>query len=349
MIDRGFWDNLDKPIIGLAPMDGVTDAAFRNMVCKYSKPAVVITEFTNVEGLARGSVEMLKAFIYNETQRPIVAQIYGTEVDSFYKATVMLCAMGFDGVDINMGCPAKKVERKGAGAGLIQTPALAKEIVEACKKAATDWANGINMEKAGVHPDIIAAVDLMKKNGLFGTCIDPVRRNLPISVKTRTGYNKIVTEDWINHLIDCGISNISLHGRTLKQGYGGEADWEQIGKAAILCRKAGIGILGNGDVRSMEQALKYCEQYCVDGILIGRAVMGAPWFFGGEEPDISGRLRILLQHARYFTEMDYASFHNIKKHLAWYCKGFEGAGEVRMRLMQTDSLEEVEAIVGHHL
>lgn len=337
MSDTGFWGKLERPIIGLAPMDGITDGAFRYMMCKYSKPDVVFTEFTNVEGLARGAVTMLEAFVYGESERPIVAQIFGTEVDSFYKATVMLCAMGFDGVDVNMGCPAKAVERKGAGAGLISNFALAEEIIAVCKKGSNDWSNGISLEKAGVHPNIISAI---------GDDIKMDRRSIPISVKTRTGFDKAITKDWISHLIGCGVANISLHGRTLKQGYGGEANWEEIGNAAELCRNAGVGILGNGDVRSMEQAYEYVEKYGVDGVLIGRATMGAPWFFGGEEPDVEGRLQILLEHAGRFVEMDYAPFYNIKKHLAWYCKGFEGASAIRMKLMQTDCLEDVEGIVG---
>lgn len=347
----GFWKNLDNPIIGLSPMDGVTDPAFRYMLCKYSKPSVVMTEFTNVEGLARGAVDMLRAFIYDETERPVIAQIYGVEVDSFYKATVMLCAMGFDGVDVNMGCPANKVARKGSGAGLIQTPELAKEIVSACKKGAFDWSEGITLEEAGVHEDIIAAI--RSGSGWFGCESwkngENERRVVPISVKTRIGYSKPITEEWITHLIEAEVANISLHGRTLKQGYSGEANWEEIAKAALMCRSAGVGILGNGDVRSMEQAGEYCERYGVDGVLIGRAVMGAPWFFGGVEPDVKGRLKILLEHARVFCEMDYVAFHNIKKHLAWYCKGFEGAREVRMRLMQTTNLGEVEGIVEPYL
>ena len=134
MIVKGFWGEMEKPVIGLAPMDGVTDAPFRYMVAKYGKPSLQMTEFTNVEGLARGAVKMLQAFIYDEIERPIVAQIYGTEPDSYYKAAVMLARMGFDGIDINMGCPATKVAKSGSGAGLIRTPELAKELVRMTKK-----------------------------------------------------------------------------------------------------------------------------------------------------------------------------------------------------------------------
>src|SRR3989338_6331485 len=155
---RGFWDNLAKPIIGLSPMDGVTDAAYRFMVAKSSKPAVIMTEFTNVEGLSRGAISMLEAFIFSDVERPVVAQIYGVEVESFYKVALMVCELGFDGIDINMGCPANKVARRGSGAGLIKTPELAKTIIRIVQKAAQDWANGITMEEADIRPKAIKSV-----------------------------------------------------------------------------------------------------------------------------------------------------------------------------------------------
>jgi len=319
-------------------MDGVTDAAFRYMVSKYSHPSVVMTEFTNVEGLARGAVQMLVAFLYNEIERPVVAQIYGVEVDSYYKSSVMLCAMGFDGIDINMGCPANKVAKRGSGAGLIRTPALAKQIIRSCKKAVSDWNNGVSMEDAGVHEEIIKAVREMGPEG--------ERRMIPVSVKTRIGFDEVVAEEWTKHLLEELPANITMHGRTLKQMYLGRADWEVIGKAARVCDGSGVSFLGNGDVESMEDAALKAKTYGLDGVLVGRAALGRPWFFGGEEPDSEeGIMRILLEHCRYFVELDHLYFYNIKKHLAWYCKGFEGAKEMRMKLMRAGSLEDVEEIL----
>ena len=200
-MDSGFWNNLKKPIIGLAPMDGVTDASFRYMVCKHSKPSVVMTEFTNVEGLARGATVMLRAFVYSEIERPVVAQIYGVEVDSYYKSAVMLCAMGFDGIDINMGCPANKVAKRGSGAGLIQTPELAKEIIRSCKKAVKDWGEGISLMEAGVHPDILEVVNVVGE-----------RKVIPVSVKTRVGYDQDIVQEWVKHLMEEQPATISMHG-----------------------------------------------------------------------------------------------------------------------------------------
>lgn len=374
MLFRGFWENLEKPIIGLAPMDGVTDAAFRYMVCKYSKgqghsagtepgsgsvdgdigkrpvyPSVIITEFTNVEGLARGATSMLKAFIYNEIERPIVAQIYGVEPESYYKCAVMLCAMGFDGIDINMGCPANKVAKHGSGAGLIKTPELAKKLVLITKKAVKDYAEGISLEKAGVHPDMVIEVEkfLAQRRTELGEKFEKVfeRRLIPVSVKTRIGYESVVAEEWVKHLIEVGPANISMHGRTLKQMYTGKADWETLAKVAKIAQAAGISFLGNGDVKSMQDAREKIEQYGVDGVLAGRALFGNPWFFTEREPVTRERLSAAIEHARYFENLGHLSFHNIKKHLAWYCKEFEGARELRMKLMLCCNFKDMEKIM----
>lgn len=338
MQEVNFWNNLERPIIGLSPMDGVTDGAFRYMIAKYSRPGVMMTEFTNVEGLARGASEMLKAFIYDEIERPIVAQIYGVEVDSFYKCTVMLLAMGFDGVDINMGCPANKVASRGSGAGLIQTPELAKEIIRACKRGAVDWANGISLEEAGVHENLRAVVRVVGERVLR-----------PISVKTRIGFDEDTAEEWMKHLLEEKPANITLHGRTLKQMYLGEANWAAIGRAANVVRGSGVSFLGNGDVHSMADARAKCEQYGLDGVLVGRAVMGKPWFFDGEEPvTLEERMAVLLEHCRYFVSLGHLPFHVIKKHLAWYCHGFVGAKEMRMAMMRAGGLDDVEEIIKNH-
>ena len=347
---RGFWVDLKYPAIALAPMDGVTDAAFRYVVSKHSDPAFTMTEFTNVEGLARGATKMLTAFLYCEQERPVVAQIYGVEVESYYKAVVMLCAMGFDGVDINMGCPANKVAKRGSGAGLIRTPDLAKELIRTCKKASKDWANGITMEEAGVHPDIIDELrtknlELRTKNLELRS--GEKRSEIPISVKTRIGFDKNVAVEWTKTLMEEMPANITMHGRTLKQMYEGSADWDTIAEAGKVCKGSGVSFLGNGDVQSQDQAKEYCEKYGVNGVLIGRAAMGNPWIFkdGDFVPSVMERLDVLLEHCNYFEKLGHMWFQNIKKHLAWYCKEFPGARELRMKLMQSLNFDEVRAII----
>lgn len=342
---RGFWDKLKAPIVGLSPMDGVTDAPFREIVSKYSQPDLVMTEFTNVEGLARGSTKMIYAFFYSEIERPVVAQVYGVEVESFYKTCVMLCRMGFDGIDINMGCPANKVAKRGSGAGLIKTPELAKKIVRRCKDACRDWKNGISMEKAGVHPRMIKEV--LKLHPEI-----PERREIPVSVKTRTGFDKPIAEEWVKHLLETEPANISMHGRTLRQMYLGEADWEEIARAGRIVKESGLNIsyLGNGDVHSMSQAREYSEKYGCDGVLIGRATFGNPWFFSEKadkgEISLEEKFEVAIEHAHllesYTPELHFLA---IRKHLGWYFKGFDGARDLRVAMMKIESAAEVEEVI----
>lgn len=298
-----------------------------------------MTEFVNVEGLARGAVSMLRAFQYNEIERPIVAQIYGAETDSFYKVALMCCYLGFDGIDINMGCPANKVARRGSGAGMIKIPDHAKKVIQTVKRACSDWSNGITLEEAGLRPKVITTLKQMKPD-------ESKRKLLPVSVKTRIGYDRIITEEWITALAGEKPANITLHGRTLKQMYSGEANWEEIAKAVSICHENGISLLGNGDVQSMQEARKKIDDYGVDGVLVGRAACGNPWFFGDHEPTREERFTVAIEHARYFevNQMEHAFF-AMRKHLAWYCRGFDGAREVRARLMQTNSAAEVEEIL----
>lgn len=365
----GFWSELERPIIGLAPMDGVTDAAFRYMVAKHGKPSVVYTEFTNVEGLARGAVKLLPAFFYDEIERPIVAQIFGVEVDSFYKSAVMLCEMGFDGIDINMGCPVKTVAARGGGAGLIKTPDLAKQIIRSVKRGVEDWVNGMTMEQAGVHDDIIANIascangmkvkhaeacrnmvgklQERKKDSPGTVCSHKDRKLIPVSVKTRMGFDKDIAGEWVKTLLEERPAAICMHGRTLKQMYGGEADWAALRGPAASCRKKGVIFLGNGDIKTVKEAKEKIEKYGVDGVLIGRAALGNPWFFTGKEPSVKERIYAVKEHCEVFERIfgEKVPFHTIKKHLAWYLKGFEGVKEVRMRLMMSHSFEEVRKIL----
>lgn len=342
---RGFWDTLSYPVIALSPMDGVTDAAFRYIADKYGKPGILFTEFTAVEAISRGKTKVLEAFIYHKTDTPTVAQIFGTEVESYYITALVVAAMGFDGIDINMGCPAKSVSEKGAGAGLILQPKLAQEIVRTTKRAAKDWSEGITLEQAGVHEDVISFVKKFENNVL-----DKERSLLPVSVKTRIGYDKPVVEEWIPTLLEVEPVNISLHGRTLKQMYTGLADWEQIGKAAEIIKKTAITIMGNGDVHSLEDAYERISNYNLDGVLIGRATFGNPWVFQGKEADMQTKLKTALEHTKQFVQMTpEQNFLSLRKHLAWYCKGFPNATELRVSLVRVNNEAEVEQVIQKYL
>jgi tRNA-dihydrouridine synthase len=360
-----FWSRLPLPVIGLSPMDGVTDAAFRLMTARQGKPDVVFTEFTHVHDVCRGPEFLLDSLRYDDAERPIVAQLYGKDPELFYQAAHIVCELGFDGLDINMGCPSRNVASSGSGAGLIRTPDLAHAIMRAARQAIVDWAGGQTLEAAGVKA---ARVETVRRWNLRRNYAVPsVRPAIPLSVKTRLGYDEVIVERWIEHLLAESPAVISLHGRTLQQMYRGEADWAAIGRAAQVVRGTGTLLFGNGDVQSLSEAVRRVRHTGVDGVLVGRAALGAPWFFKDKEearrhaqagdpwepdpwePSLAERFDILLAHAREFDAQSGADrFRRMRKHLGWYCKGFPHAAALRARMFLTSSVGEVEALVADY-
>jgi len=367
MTERSFWNELPLPIIGLAPMDGVTDHAFRHIQKKYGNPMLVYTEFSSVENICISrDTRALRHFMYDEIQRPIIAQIYGHTPRYFRQVAIMLCELGFDGIDINMGCPAKSVVNNNAGAGLIRKPELAQEIVRETKAGVAAWREGATTADC---PDLAAKFARHvadKRCDLSAPYTE--RRAVPVSVKTRIGFDEPVTESWISTLLEVEPVAIGIHGRTLKQMYRGAADWEEIAAAAEVMRGTGTILLGNGDVKSMDQAYAYCNQYGVDGVLVGRATYGSPFFFQGikrehqkgsqhaesfdeSEPraNAAAHLDIALEHARIYEETFYAEtryhFLPMRKHLGWYIKSIPGARKLRQQVHQTSSAQEVEELL----
>jgi tRNA-dihydrouridine synthase B len=342
-------------------MSGVTDHTFRHIQKKYGKPMLVFTEFTSVDGICAGASPLLRDFLYDESQRPIVAQIYGTNPDNFYKTALILCQLGFDGIDINMGCPSKRIAHKGSGAGLIRTPVLAQKIVRATQRAVYDWQNGATVRdcaQAGgdeIPPAIVDEVET--RHGRLPPAYQ-LRRPIPVSVKTRIGYATPQVQEWIPLLLETTPAAISIHGRTLAQGYAGDADWDAIGAAAEIVHAAGTVILGNGDVRSSAQAQARSDDYGVDGALIGRASYGNPYVFVGESPRPAAQdkyhiLQIALEHARLFEAtyhtLDRYSFLPMRKHLGWYVRELPGASHLRRMLTQTTSRAAAVAVIEEYL
>ncbi len=360
-----FWQTLPRPIIALAPMDGVSDAPFRQVHAEIGRPDIMFTEFTNVQGLWRGDLRVLDAFLFDDAERPVVAQIFGSTPQDFYRSAIMVCELGFDGVDINMGCPSKCVTGKGGGAALIREPKLAQQIVRATKQGVEDWANGQTLEGIGLAPERIARIRQM--NAARRAPI--ARRRLPVSVKTRLGYDSIIIEDWVKVLLEVEPVAISLHGRTLRQMYTGSANWEAIGRAAAIVRQTPTLILGNGDIHSAEDARRRILETGVHGVLIGRASMGNPWIFRdlramravlaasnppesqppvapATRPTSQDRLRTALHHARLFDRLlPGHRWVELRKHLSWYCRDFFDAVSLRRQLVQTNSLGEVEQLI----
>lgn len=361
-----FWTTLPRPIMGLSPMDGVTDATFRRVIAQHGRPDVTFTEFTHVHDVCRGPEFLLNTLIYSELERPVVAQLYGKDPALFYQATHAACELGFDGIDINMGCPSKNVASSGSGAGLIRTPDVAHAIMQATSRAIHDWANGQTLEQVGFKPARVAAIQAMNA-GRQGAA--PVqRRVLPLSVKTRLGYDSVIVEDWVSHLIQEKPVAITLHGRTLRQMYRGEADWSAIARAAQLVKGTGILLLGNGDVQNLGEVVSRVRSTQVDGVLVGRAVLGAPWFFRAKEHAraltkadasdasihdqpiaLDARFALMLDHARQFQAIcGPGQFHRMRKHLGWYCKGFPHAAALRGQMFRVSSAEDVEAMIARY-
>src|SRR3989344_3701420 len=236
MSNRGFWDTIKKPIFCLAPIADVTDCAFRQIITKYGKPDILWTEFVSVDGLCSpGKEKLLIDLRYSENERPIIAQIFGSKPENFEKVARMLSEMGFDGIDINMGCPVKKILNQNSCSALIRTPELAKEIILATKRGAG---------------------------------------NIPVSVKTRIGFSKIEVDTWIPIILETEPAALTVHLRTVKEMSQVPAHWEVM-KRIIEIRdqlKSKTLILGNGDVIDLKDAKKKVEETDCDGIMLGRAI-----------------------------------------------------------------------------
>ena len=361
-----FWHTLPRPIIGLAPMDGVTDAPFRLTVAVQGRPDVIFTEFTSVMDVCRGPAHLLSSLIYSEVERPVVAQLYGRDPDIFYQAAHVVCELGFDGLDINMGCPSRNVASSGSGAGLIRTPDLAHEIMRATREGIADWAAGQSLTGAGLKESRVELIQAMNRRRPVQTDPPVARRAIPLSVKTRIGYDTIIVERWIEHLLAEQPVVISVHGRTLEQMYRGAADWSAIERAAQLARKTGTLLLGNGDVQSLEDVVRRVRQHGVHGVLVGRGALGEPWLFRHKEaaraavgdparaveresPSREERFRVMLDHARqYEALLDRQCFPRMRKHLGWYCKGFPSAAAMRAAMVRASSSEDVARLVSEY-
>jgi len=351
---QSFWHKLKKPIIGLAPIDGVSDHPFRTIVKKYGNPSVMFTEFVNVEGLCNNATTILKSLYYTDAERPLVAQVFGKTPDNFYAVAVLLSEMGFDGIDINMGCPARKVVQHGSGADLISKPELAGKIIEAVHRGINDYQQGLRIKKIDMFSNkFVSVVDKLSLN----TKAMIKDKRIALSVKTRLGVDKPQIDDWISLIAEQSIDALTLHGRTLKQAFSGRADWDLIGQACELIKKKTDGkliFLGNGDVKNAKQAINLSKKYRTDGALIARASFGNPQAFSIQDREVDN-LKIAAEHAKLYEKysrelLDLGlvrkqSFLPMRKHLAWYVKGFPNAANMRKQLVETSNSQEVNKIL----
>lgn len=310
------WNTLSKPIFCLAPMEGVTDTVFRQMILECGRPDLWFTEFTSVEGMfSKGDREVERRLTFTPQEKPLIAQIWGLTPTLFEKAADRLVTLGFDGVDINMGCPDKAVIKKGAGGALVDNWQLAQQIIQATKQ------------------------------GLAG--------RLPISVKIRIGNKKIVTEEWVERVLSMGIDALIIHGRTVKEQSRVPAHWDEIGKAVKIRNTLGAQtlIIGNGDVRTLAEANYKVAEYGVDGVMIGRGVFEDPFVFNTatsiNDLTLEQRLRLLSRHLELYEQAGFGEqqFQSLKKFAKVYVSGLVGVKQIRIALMQTSSMQEMRQMI----
>lgn len=314
-----FWADLPRPFFILAPMEDVTDVAFRALIAKHAAPAVprvFYTEFTSADGLVRaderGQRKLRKKLAFMETNRPIVAQLFTSNPEHMEAGAKLVRELGFDGFDINMGCPAREVEAQGCGAALIKEPGLARKLIQAAKRGAGD---------------------------------------LPVSVKTRIGYNVNELETWLPELLAEEPAIVTIHARTRKELSDVPARWEHV-KHAVEIRNALRSrtlIAGNGDVRDLADAREKAAETGADGVMLGRAVFGNPWLFAdrSDEPSPEEKMRALIEHIELFQKhlSGFQSDAVMKRHFKAYIGGFDHAAELRAQLMEAPTLDAAKSIL----
>ncbi len=309
---KKFQPKTGKPIMILAPMDGVTDMVFRQIVTSVGKPDVFFTEFVPIDAILSKSSQKIidKGLRFSQRERPIVAQIWGSNPEHFKKAAKVVADLGFDGIDINMGCPVKTTLRQGGCSALIKNPKLAQKIILATIK---------------------------------GAC------GLPVSVKTRIGFGSIDTEGWVTTLLQTPIAALTLHLRTVAEMSKPPAHWEEIAKVVEVRNRLNPDclIIGNGDVKSIEESRVKAQKYGIDGVMIGRGIFQNVWLFNESvNPETitpKDKIKLLLKHLTLFKKTfgDKRHFALMKKFVKCYINNFPNALEIREKMMQTKTLNEL--------
>ena len=322
---KSFWNAIPKPCFVLAPMADITDAAYRKIIAELGKPDVSWSEFVSADGLYHTREvqklpdeenPLMRDLAYTDSERPIVAQIFSGKPEMITYAARLVAELGFDGVDINMGCPDRSVEKQGAGAALIKNPALAAELIAAAKDGA---------RAAG--------------------------REIPVSVKTRIGYISETLDEWIPTLLLAEPAAITVHLRTRKELSDTPAHWELMTHIVALRDRAGSAtlVLGNGDVQSLADAKHKARETGADGIMLGRAIFGNPWLFTGRVRDDippAERLSALVNLAYAFEAITPPKHFSIfKKHIKAFVSGFPGAAELRAELMKAENAAQISTIL----
>lgn len=297
------------PLKILAPMEGVTDTVFRQILCGIGKPDFFFTEFLNVEGFcSKGREKVMHRLQFTDKEKPVVIQLWGNVPEYYAKTVKYVKTLDPYGIDINIGCSVRDILSGGRCSALIKDKSLVKEIVAAVR------------EEAG---------------------------GIPVSVKTRLGYDSVDLEGWIGFLLELKLDLITIHGRIAKEGYSTPTNWEEISKCVTLRDEISpeTMIVGNGDVSTLKQAEEYIVKYGVDGFMVARAIMTNPWFFSGrniEGVSKSEKIETLIKHLELFerTWQGQKPFNSQKKYIKAYISGFDRANDVRKALMAKNSVDE---------
>ncbi|HDA0719120.1 TPA: tRNA-dihydrouridine synthase [Staphylococcus aureus] len=311
---ENFWSELPRPFFILAPMEDVTDIVFRHVVSEAARPDVFFTEFTNTESFCHpeGIHSVRGRLTFSEDEQPMVAHIWGDKPEQFRETSIQLAKMGFKGIDLNMGCPVANVAKKGKGSGLILRPDVAAEIIQATK--------------AG---------------------------GLPVSVKTRLGYYEIDEwKDWLKHIFEQDIANLSIHLRTRKEMSKVDAHWELIEAIKNLRDEIAPNTLLtiNGDIPDRKTGLELAEKYGIDGVMIGRGIFHNPFAFEKEPREHTSKelldlLRLHLSLFNKYEKDEIRQFKSLRRFFKIYVRGIRGASELRHQLMNTQSIAEARALL----
>jgi len=305
------WNDLSKPIVALAPMEDVTDIAFRQVVDEVAPADLYFTEFMNVDAYdTKGWPNVSRRLMKRDEEKRTIAQIWGSDLEKFTAVAKELGERGFAGIDVNMGCPVKKVVARNQGGGIIRVPEKASQIIQAVQAGAGD---------------------------------------LPVSVKTRIGVDEIITEAWVTHLLQHNLAALTIHARTVKEQSAVPAHWDQVALAVRLRDKLAPDtlILGNGDVEDRQHAEARCKETGADGVMIGRGIFHNIAAFADTSTKLTPE-QLLATAKRHFELYDLykpsTPFGAFKKFFKVYVQGFDGAADLRTRLNQTQSKDEIRAI-----
>lgn len=364
-----FLDKASKPFFVLAPMDDVTDTVFRQVIADTAPPDLFFTEFVNVDALqSKGRVATLPRLQFTKKEKPIIAQLWGLNPENFYKSAKEIATMGYDGIDLNFGCPDRNVVRNGACSAFIlpENRSRAIEIIKATQEGARamqlDVTQGAGEDrKEVIHDSTMTADRSLQRSeipaspsGLAGLASKQGRvvrgsGSLPVSAKTRTGFAQ-VDLSWHELLLKQTLNMLTIHGRTKSQLSKVPADWQTIGRIRELRDSLSPDtlIVGNGDVMTRAQGEKLAKKYGLDGIMIGRGVFHDPYVFAKQSqwPSYSKQQKLALykKHVGLFAktwDKSERKIHTLNKFCKIYIQGFDGAKELRESLMQTKTSEEL--------